>query len=65
MDKPIFMIEAPILDPDSATNVYQFLQDLILAFETHYYNQLRCYSQNNNVEEERVEKPFFDDDMPF
>lgn len=58
MDKPIFMIEAPILDPDSATNVYQFLQDLILAFETHYYKQLKYYSQNNNVEKEYEEKPF-------
>lgn len=65
MDKPIFMIEAPILDPDSATNSYQFLQDLILAFETHYYHQLKDYRKRHNVKDELLEKPFLDDDMPF
>lgn len=68
MDNPVLMIDAPILDDESAANVYQFLQDLTLAFESQYYNQLKRFNKNNNVDwhdDKQGEQLFFDDDVPF
>ena len=68
VDNPVLMIDAPILDDESAANVYQFLQDLTLAFESQYYNQLKRFNKNNNVDwhdDKQGEQLFFDDDVPF
>jgi hypothetical protein len=37
MDKPVLIIEAPELDDDAADRVLDFLQELINAFDVHYY----------------------------
>ena len=68
MDNVTLIIDAPILDDESAANVYQFLQDLTLAFESHYYKQLVRHSRNqepNCYDNEPGEQPFFDDEIPF
>jgi hypothetical protein len=44
MDRPVLLIEAPILSDDAAASVMDFLQALILAFESHYYPQLRRHA---------------------
>ena len=55
MDKPVIIIEAPELNDEAVTSVYQFLQDLVLAFESHYYLQLvrhghHCCTPNSDDE---------------
>lgn len=45
MDNPIFILEAPILDDESVMKVNEFLQNLMHAFEAHYYVQLSRYSR--------------------
>lgn len=73
MDKPVLIIEAPELDDDGAASVYHFLQELVLAFESHYYAQLVRQERNRQVpdpdwqsdqNDEEREEPF-NDEIPF
>lgn len=73
MDNPVLIVEAPILHDESVSNVYEFLQNLMLAFESHYYvqlvrhahsvNQPSCndYQSNDTQGDQRS----FDDEIPF
>ena len=68
MDKPMLIVEVPVLDDQSATYVYQFLQDLTLAFESCYYKQLVRYRRNCECDYDQDMQdgqPFFDDEIPF
>jgi hypothetical protein len=40
MEKPVLVIDAPELSDEGAVSVNNFLQEFILAFESHYYCQL-------------------------
>jgi hypothetical protein len=40
MDDPVIIIEAQKLNKEAAVGVLNFLHDLIIAFESHYYYQL-------------------------
>ena len=40
MDKPVLIVEAPELSDNVVASFYSFLQDFMLAFESHYYPQL-------------------------
>lgn len=68
MDKPILIVEAPELDDDAAARVYEFLQDLVLGFEAHYYTQLVRRERNRQVPDlqsnENDDEPF-NDEIPF
>ena len=37
MDNPVLMVEAPILDDESAMLAHQFLTDLALTYEAYHY----------------------------
>lgn len=43
MDNPIFFIEMPHLSDEAVAGIETFLWDLINAFESQYYNQLKRY----------------------
>ncbi len=45
MDKPVLIIQAPELNDESVVGIYIFLQELIMAFESHYFQQLREHHQ--------------------
>ncbi len=69
MDSPVLIVEAPLLDDESTKNVYAFLQNLTLAFESHYYPQLVRGCRTNNtdhvIDDAQGDQPFIDDDPPF
>jgi hypothetical protein len=41
MDKPVFIIEVPKLSDQQCVAVQDFLWDLIRAFESQYFHQLK------------------------
>lgn len=41
MEKPILIIEAPILTNEAVASVQEFLHEMMVAFEAHYYHQLQ------------------------
>ena len=43
MDKPVLIIDAPELNDEAVASVQGFLQELMLAFESHYYHRLQRY----------------------
>ena len=43
MEKDVLIIDAPKLSDEGATSVNTFLQEFILAFESHYLCQLHRY----------------------
>ena len=45
MDKAVLIIEAPELSDEGVESVKNFLHDLILTFEAHYFHRLQRYSQ--------------------
>lgn len=47
MDKPVFIIEAPKVSNKTEASVYDFLHELIIAFESHYYYELTQYKQSD------------------
>lgn len=58
MDKPILIIEAPELDDKTAIIVLDFLQDILNAFDAHFYYQRQQNRQlrhrMNNDEDKSV-----------
>jgi len=48
VDNPVLIVEAPILDDESITKIYEFLQNLTFAFNAHYYKQLRRYDRSKD-----------------
>lgn len=68
MDSPVLIVEAPILDDESAANAYEFLQNLMLAFDAHYYPQLQRHflAVNQPNRHKQADQCSFDDDeIPF
>jgi hypothetical protein len=53
MDKPVLIIEMPELNNEAVVSVYHFLQELMNAFESHYFYQMQQYyrqvSPNNEI----------------
>jgi len=43
MDKPVLIIEMPPLSDEAAAGAHHFLQELMIAFEAHYFHQLQRY----------------------
>jgi hypothetical protein len=43
MDNPVLLIDTPILSDEAAAGAYDFLQAFMMAFESHYFEQLRRY----------------------
>jgi hypothetical protein len=48
VDNPVLIVEAPILDDESISKIYEFLQNLTFAFDAHYYKQLRRYDRSKD-----------------
>lgn len=51
MDSAVIIVKLPELDDKAIAGVQDFLHELLLAFESHYYQQLKCMQQpasNNN-----------------
>lgn len=46
MDRPVIIIEMPILTDEAVVGIQTFLQELIFAFESHYFSQLQRYYHN-------------------
>jgi len=53
MERDVLIIDAPELSDEGAASVNNFLQEFILAFESHYLCQLHRYHKR------------FKDDPPF
>jgi len=47
MNKFLHFIEGPEFDDDTVEKIYWFLHDFVLAFESHYYQQLRRKQLND------------------
>lgn len=45
MDNPVLIIDTPRLSDEAAVGAYEFLQAFMMAFESHYFCQLRRYNQ--------------------
>ena len=69
MDNPVLIVEAPILNDEAAKIVYAFLQNLVLAFESHYYPQLgrdcRSHESAPPVDDLQANQKFIDDKNSF
>jgi hypothetical protein len=71
MDNPVFMIEARVLDNESATQIHLFLQDLTLAFKSCYYKQLLRQPRNKDPDDlgcykdGQGDQEILDDEIPF
>lgn len=72
MDNPKLIVEAPILDDESAVKIFDFLYDLTLSFESCYYKQLLRRSQYcdppdgpDYLNDTQGDQRFFDDEIPF
>lgn len=50
MEQPVLVIDAPELSDEGAASVNNFLQEFILAFESHYYCQLQRYHKRFRCE---------------
>jgi hypothetical protein len=48
VDNPILVVEAPILDDETAVKVFGFLQRLTDTFEANYYAQIERYYKKYN-----------------
>lgn len=46
MEKPVLIIEAPILTNEAVASVLEFLHEVITAFEAHYYHQLQQHHRS-------------------
>ena len=47
MDKSVLIVEMPTLSDEAVTGIYDFLQEITLAFESHYLHQLRRYPRDS------------------
>ena len=76
MDNPVLVVEAPILDDETAVKVFRFLQRLTDTFEANYYAQLEKYYRKYNdfyytsrsdkhINEAYGDQRGFDDEIPF
>lgn len=48
MDKPVLIIEMPKLSDEAVMGIYDFLQEITLAFESRYLHQLRRYHRDSS-----------------
>lgn len=60
-----FILHWPALDDDSADAVYEFLQDCMRSFESHYGTQLNAYYAEEYGNNLQGEQRGFDDNIPF
>lgn len=60
-----FILHWPILDDDSAAAVYEFLQDGMRSFESHYGAQLNAYYCDAYADNMQSDQRSFNDDIPF
>jgi len=58
MDKEVILVEMPKLSDEAAIHLYDFLQAAALAFESHYYTQIRSYYQQYSLNKDAEEDPF-------
>jgi hypothetical protein len=76
VDNPVLVVEAPILNDETAVKVFRFLQRLADTFEVNYYTQLERYYRKNNdfyyvsrsdhhINEAHGDQRVFDDEIPF
>jgi hypothetical protein len=47
VDKPVLIVEMPELSDEAVMGIYNFLQDITLAFESHYLHRLRRYHRDS------------------
>jgi hypothetical protein len=47
MDKSVLIVEMPELSDEAVMSIYDFLQEITLAFESHYLHRLRRYHQDS------------------
>lgn len=65
MGKLNCVLQLPILDDDHAASIYEFLQDCMQIFETHYGSQLNAYYSEEYSDALQGDQRFFDDEIPF
>lgn len=53
MDKPVLIIEMPELNDEAITALRNFIHELLISFEAHYFHKLQRYH----------DKVFLDDDI--
>ena len=56
MNKPVIIVEMPKLRNETVMGIYDFWQEITLAFESRYLHQLRRY--HRNASREQVFNPF-------
>jgi hypothetical protein len=65
-DSPALLLPLPSnLCDEAAWALFEFLQELPLAFERHYAHQLRRYARARWPAEEPPQAPWITDDPPF
>lgn len=64
MDHPVLIIEAPELDDASIAKLHDFIHELLMAFEEHYYHQLRRRVCSEKVCENNLDH-LHEDQYPF
>lgn len=62
MDRPVIIIDAPDLNDNAVKSMQIFLHELIMAFESHYYHQLKQQDMEWRTE---TSVPLTDDQVPF
>jgi hypothetical protein len=60
----LILIDPPQLSDEAASEMLDFLYELLTAFENHYANQLRRYQQSSEPPEPDLFEDF-DDEIPF
>lgn len=60
-----YILHWPILDDESTAQIYELLQDLMRAFESHYGAQLNAYYCDIYADDTQGDQRFFDDEIPF
>lgn len=62
MGRTVIIVEAPELDEKAVAGVQDFLHELLLAFESHYYQQLKRMQQPASSNNENI---ILDGENPF
>lgn len=65
MDNSKLILQLPILDDDSTAEIYEFLQDCMRVFESHYGSQLNVYYSEEYSHDLQGDQRVFDDKIPF
>ena len=65
MDNSKFIVQMPILDEDAAAQVYEFLQEMIRVYESHYGAQLNAYYADAYTNDTQGDQRNLDDEIPF